>query len=170
MIRHTVCAPVLLLLTFLLLPGCAGLLMVYPSECEADLPLKNYTYEKGLQRQNFEATNLWGISDSAEMLTLPDHDTFIQNSHWGLPEAIIELVPGQEQLVYSHRMWCGIGAVWIFIPAPIFLPVCKGFDRITFTEGQATHIHFRRVNATGFFVGVPVGGFIKGPNKCPPKK
>lgn len=168
MYRHAVFALILLLLIPTLLFGCVALGVVYPTECEADLPITNYKHTKSSAIETYEDAEFWGLSEYGLTINLPDKDVFIRE--WGLPDQIISVSTDKEILVYNHKMWCGVGAIWVFIPAPLFLPVCKGFDQITFTNNKATHIHFKKINGTGFFIGYPIGWKGGTKNQCPPSK
>jgi hypothetical protein len=52
--------------------------------------------------------------------------------------------------------------VLIFLPVPLILPVCNGFDRIDFEENEAMCLHTRRIVYSGFYFS-PGGGSMSDP-------
>ncbi|NJC87784.1 MAG: hypothetical protein FIB02_04515 [Desulfuromonas sp.] len=151
-----------ILISTLLLSGCIGLQAFYTTECSADLPIKNYIYNKDNQ--------LWGSNHKREdfkvdtILTIPDKDDFIRE--WGEPDEIIIISQNEETLVYNYDLWCGVMPA-LAIGVPFVFPVCDGFDRITFKNNVATHVHFKRFNYSGAYF--TAGGFIIAipQNDCP---
>lgn len=121
-----------------LVSGCVGYVHVSPTECSADLPIIDYIYEK----------DNWGPVNKSTMTVnkLASKNEFIKE--WGEPDEIIRITDDETTLVYNRKIWCGAIPAYI-IPAPLVLPACDGFDRITFKGDTATHIHFKRADMSG---------------------
>lgn len=135
-----------------LVSGCIGYIHVSPTECSADLPIVDYVYEK----------DNWGPINKNTMTInkLPEKDEFIKR--WGEPDELVKISDDEITLVYQRKIWCGGVPVYI-LPAPLVLPTCEGFDRITFKGDKATHIHFKRADASGI-----VFPFLAGDSRsCP---
>jgi len=143
----------------LMLSGCFGGVVYYPTECVSDYPLKNYVYSK----------DSWGpfLVDSLKVRNPSDNpltkNDFLRD--FGKPDEIVTISPDQEMWVYNRSEFCGVMPIY-FIPVPLGLPVCNVFDHVTFENDKAVHIHFRRVDDAGFIIG-GIGGTGKGPEKCP---
>ncbi len=148
----------------LLVTGCVGAGAIYVTECESSLPICNYTFTK----------EKWGPgpipydregNPSQQPNYLPSKEEFLVA--WGEPNETIVHSEDEVTLVYqSSNEWCGGVAVWVVVPAPLMLPVCETFDRITFKGSKATHLHFKRLNAAGFIAGYPVLD-AEQPTTCP---
>lgn len=134
-------------LLILLAPGCVGYIHVSPTECSTDLPIADYIYNK----------DNWGpINKNMMKITkFPAMNDFIRE--WGEPDETIKTSNDETTLVYNRKIWCGSVPVYI-IPAPLVLPACDGFDRITFKGETATHIHFKRADASGMVFPYAAGG------------
>jgi len=163
-----------------LVSGCIGYVHVSPTECSADLPIIDYIYEK----------DKWGPTNKSTMTIseLASKDEFIKEwrriinkntmtintlasknefiKEWGEPDETIQITDDETILVYNRKIWCGSVPIYMMIPAPLVLPTCDGFDRITFKGDTATHIHFKRSDASGFVFPGPAGG----PRACPHTK
>lgn len=129
----------------LLMSGCFGYFHVSPTECSADLPIIDYIYEK----------DKWGpkYTNTMTINTLALKNEFIQE--WGEPDEIIRITDDETTLVYNKKnIWCGAVPVYL-VPAPLVLPICDEFDKITFKGDTATHIHFKRVDTSGLLVLPP---------------
>jgi hypothetical protein len=136
--------------------GCVGYIHVSPTECSADLPIIDYIYEK----------DKWGPINKSTMTIneLASKNEFIKE--WGEPDEIIRIADDEITLVYNRKIWCGSVPVYI-IPAPLVLPTCDGFDRITFKGDTATHIHFKRSDASGIVLPYLVQDSIACPHTKP---
>lgn len=141
--------PHLLVVTFLTLlaSGCVGYVHVSPTECSADLPIVDYVYDK----DNWGPIN----RNMMKIVKLPAKNDFIRE--WGEPDETIKVSDDETTLVYKRKIWCGSVPVYI-IPAPFVLPACEGFDKITFKGDTATHIHFKRADASGMVFPYTAGG------------
>ena len=76
---------------------------------------------------------------------------------WGKPDKITIISETLETWVYERNLWCG------YIPAavvmvPLVLPVCDGFDELTFTGDVATYLYTKRSRMSGCYL--PGGCFI----------
>ena len=148
----------------LLLSGCGGM-VVRPTECVSDYPLKNYVYSK----------DSWGpfVVDSHKVIDSPEgrnpsgnpltKDDFLQD--FGKPDEIVALTADQEMWVYNRSKFCGVVPVFI-VPVPLVLPVCDTFDHITFENDKAVHIHFRRASGAGL-ASIGASSLAFGFDKCP---
>jgi len=119
------------------LSGCAGLIVAQPAECENETPNINI-------HDFFLSPNALKGSTKAEFL-----------KEWGKPDEIISAAEDEEIWIYNKKLWCG--AVPIFIlPAPLLLPACDGFNRITFQGNEAKNLHTRHIVYSGFIIpGMP---------------
>ena len=115
----------------LTLSGCFGLVVVYPSECKNETPT---TAAHDL---------FWSKSKTPKQSTKED---FLKE--WGKPIKIISDSENKETWVYERRLWCGFIPAF-YLPAPLLLPVCDGFDRIDFKGNEATRLHTRRALSGG---------------------
>lgn len=129
-----------------MLQGCFGAQEIVPKECKEELPLTNYIYTK----------DQWGrCSEQISSHYLPpcrDHLITKENllSDWGKPDRIAQNEDGSETWIYEHTIWCGtIVAIPAPLIVPLLLPVCHGFDHITFQGETALRIHFRRYTSRG---------------------
>ena len=97
--------------------------------------------------------------------TLPPKEYFL--AEWGEPSETITVSEDEVTFVYKTvDIWCGVGVGYVF-PVPLMAPTCEGFDRITFKGSKATHIHFKRRDAT-FLLLVFGGGIAAEKGKsCP---
>lgn len=137
-----------------LVSGCVGYVHVSPTECSSDLPIIDYIYEK----------DKWGPINKSTMTInkLPSKDEFIKE--WGEPDETIRTTDDIVTLIYNRKIWCGSVPVFI-IPVPLVLPTCDGFERITFKGDTATHIHFKRADASGIVVPYLSENFRACPHK-----
>lgn len=157
MVRHCF-YPIAVIVLLSLTSGCIGVAVVTPTECSSDIPLINYTYEK----------NKWGPIYKKDKAApdvenfLPSKDDFIRA--WGTPDETVSISDDELILSYNSKIWCGVVPAYI-IAAPLVLPTCDGFDRITFKGNMATHIHFKREDGYGIILPLVVGGSKPCPNE-----
>jgi hypothetical protein len=135
-----------------ILSGCFGLLTAYPTECSVDLPL-NPKYN---QYPNYwDSTSDKEVQRYKDLFVLSNKSEFLEK--WGKPDEIITVSDNEEILVYNNSVWCGIIPAWV-IGAPLVLPVCDGFDRVTFKDNKAVHIDFRKQSGAGIMF--PIGPLV----------
>ena len=145
-----------------LVAGCFGGGAVYMTECESSLPICDYNYTK----ENWGPTENAKLKNPPKILnTLPPKEYFL--AEWGEPSETITVSEEEVTFVYKTvDIWCGVGVGYVF-PVPLMAPTCEGFDRITFKGSKATHIHFKRRDAT-FLLLVFGGGVAAEKGKsCP---
>ena len=149
--------------------GCFGAVVAHMTECESSLPICDYWYSK----EDWGPTNPdWGptyVSRGSNPPKTPNallpKDEFL--AEWGEPSETITVSEEEVTFVYKTvDIWCGVGVGYVF-PVPLMAPTCEGFDRITFKGSNATHIHFKRRDAT-FLLLVFGGGIAAEKGKsCP---
>jgi len=119
----------------LALPGCVGLVVQTPEECKNETP---YT----------AVHNIWeGELRPPRSAT---KDEFLHK--WGKPDEIISSPENMETWIYTRKLWCGVIPVF-FLPVPLMLPACDGFDRIEFKDNKAMRLHTRHSVAAGLVIG-----------------
>ncbi len=62
---------------------------------------------------------------------------------WGKPDRIEPGGGNAEAWTWNRRSWCGYLPVVLFVPVPLMLPVCTGYDRIEFQGDSAQTIQTR---------------------------
>jgi hypothetical protein len=124
--------------------GCFGVAVIHTTECRSDVPICGYFYEK----------DKWGPQSSPKPNPLPIKDDFIKI--WGEPSETQSISENEVILVYKRELWCGVVPSWGVL-IPLVLPTCDGFDRITFKDNRATHIHFKRENLVGGYFLLTTG-------------
>ena len=128
--------------------GCFGYVAFLPDDCKNETPTANARVLEGWQ--NYPPSK-WQKNPSSILSTRAD---FIRA--WGEP-TIIESSDDTEIWVYKRHLWCGVVPAF-FIPVPLLLPVCDGFERIEFQDDYAKRLHIRRILEKGFIIGI--GGFF----------
>jgi hypothetical protein len=139
--------------TFTLLSSC-GFVVMQPDECRNEIPFTGaHDFFVQVPRPK---KNILGI-EIPEVLPpkASTKDEFLKE--WGTPDEIITYSKDHETWVYKRNLWCGIILVY-FIPAPLILPVCDGFDRITFTGNEAINLHTRKTVSVGLVIPLAGGG------------
>jgi len=111
--------------------GC-GFMIARPKECDHEIPSTDI-------HDVFWAKNPHWFSSQQRVL-YPPKEQFLKD--WGEPDRIEAKSQGKETWVYERSLWCGFIPV-IFLPVPLMLPVCDGFDRVEFEGDSATKIHTR---------------------------
>ena len=124
----------LCLMAVLFISGCGPTIGVYrfkPEDCES-------TSIRAL----WEATN---DSDS-------NYNSLIENGIWpskndflskrGKPDEIVILLENIETWTYNEKVWCGFAPIF-FVSAPLALPVCDGYSRITLENDTAVKINYK---------------------------
>jgi len=155
--RHNIHLAAVLFLP-LLASGCIGLGVIGPHECQSDVPLINYTYNKDKWGPKYKS------KDAVDTFNyLQTKDEFIKS--WGTPDKILYTSDNEMTLEYIRNSWCGIMPAFIVI-VPLILPVCDGFDRITFKGDNATHIHFKRTDGFGIIFPFLVSGSLPCPGQA----
>ena len=130
------------------LSGC-GLLVLSPAECMNETPTTD-THELFPSKTAKESTKAEFLKD------------------WGKPDEIVATAENEETWIYKKNRWCGVVPFFFLLPAPLVLPVCDGFDRITFQGNEATNLHTRRIVTSGFVVIMTAGtGFDGRPCRNP---
>ncbi len=141
-----------------LLAGCVGGVAVKRLECQSPYPLEDYVYTK----DSFGPTKYFpDISPASNPRNKEDF-----RREFGEPDEIAAIDASREMWVYNRSAFCGIVPMWV-IPVPLGLPVCDEFDHITFDNDLAVSIHFRRMDAAGAVIMLPVGGTGTGFHGCP---
>jgi hypothetical protein len=133
-----------------------------PAECKCEIP---YT---GIHDRNFYKYDREKVSDTgAQLLKLygmtpvekPKYSTkeeFLKE--WGKPDSIINNEANLEVWEYKRNIWCGV-TLFVFIPVPFMLPVCDGFDKVSFKGNESVNLYTRRGTTGGFFIVMsPAGG------------
>jgi hypothetical protein len=121
------------LLVALTQTGCIGLIINTPGDCVRETP---YT---GVH-------DLFWSKKSPPARTSTKEEFLID---WGKPDEIINDSENKETWVYNRKLWCGWIPV-IILPIPLILPVCDGFDKITFKGSVATRLYTRGLAQDGF--------------------
>ena len=148
-----------MILLVLISSGCFGGVATYPVECEFDYPIKNYTYTK----------KDWAPCHGAEVINFSKTDFF---SNWGEPDEIEQISANKEIWIYKQSgEYCGIVPA-VGVPIPLMFPSCEVFDRITFENDLAIHVHLRRMKEVGAVMGFPRTGACstEGLSTCPEEK
>jgi len=132
------CRQILLISCLLLIAitqsGCIGLYVQAPEECENETPytgVHDFFYFKRIH-DSFYYKHFPPSSSTKDMFL----------DQWGKPDEIISTSENMETWIYNRRLWCGIIPVF-FLPVPLMLPVCDGFDRIEFKGNKAIRLHTR---------------------------
>lgn len=112
----------------LLLSGCVGFGVASIQECKNERPSTDY---------HVMFTSGKNAHDKKE--------DFLKE--WGNPDEIITEAENKEIWVYNTRRWCGVIPILI-VPIPLLLPVCDGFDRITFQGDTARSLHTKRTGGS----------------------
>lgn len=135
----------------LTLTGCFGLAVNSPVECKNETPytgVHDFFGQKG------------GILAAAPKASTKS--VFLKE--WGEPDKKIPVLENEETWIYERHLWCGVIPM-VFIPIPLILPVCDGFDKIYFVGNEATRLHTRHTSTGGFFIMMsPAGGAGGGGN------
>lgn len=156
---------VILVLLSSVMAGCVGVSVLGVTECESSIPICDYNYSK----------TLWGPRQTPKGNGLPEpnfllsKDEFIRT--WGEPSETIVLSDEEVTLVYKGPdVWCGVFVVYGLWPAPLIVPACETFDRITFKGNNASHLHFKRESKTSLIVGAIMVANVPTacPKPCPP--
>jgi hypothetical protein len=109
--------------------GCIGLSIYEPVECYTDPPTVHIRDIFTTKNKILESPN----STKEEFL-----------KEWGKPDEVVTKSDNVEEWVYHKNLWCGVLIYFIFIPGPLILPVCDGFERIEFQGNEAKSIHVKR--------------------------
>jgi len=118
------------LLTILILSGCAptaGVVQFQPEEC-----------------QTSNVTILWSTANpnDSSSSNMPSKADFLSGR--GDPDQIIVLSENEELWEYKEKLWCGYMPS-LYFAFPFVIPVCDGFDRITFKNDTAVRVHFKTI-------------------------
>lgn len=125
-----------LIITISASPGCVGVALTTPTEVEIRNPS---AYQAG-----------WWLSKqhrwSCELPAPLTKSEFVAN--WGQPESKSGS-DGTEAWIYSetHRL-CGAW-VWVIVPVPLLMPVCRTHDRVEFKGDTAVLARSRRLDVVG---------------------
>ena len=120
-----------------LLSGC-GAMVVYPSENTNGNPTTGHT-----------ATREFWIHSTKKFLPEGKQDKSGFMADWGSPDEIVKTNESGEEWVYQKKLWCGVVPVVYFLPVPLVLPVCNGFDRVEFEGDRAIFLKSRRSKMAG---------------------
>ena len=116
--------------------GCMGVFTYLPAECRNEIPT--------LDARDLEWSELkYAIVTKAEYITA-----------WGKPDTINNVSEGVEEWIYKRRLWCGVMPVF-FIPLPLLLPVCEGYERLEFQKEKAKRLQIRRIVVKSYMVAAP---------------
>jgi len=119
-----------------LLSGCIGLFVSHSEECTFQPPtLKKY--------------------DSSREPVIEEWHKELFISEWGMPNEFLTSDKSEEVWVYKRRQWCGIEPV-IILPIPLMLPLCTGYDQITFQGDKAISRQARVIIEDGLFFVFPL--------------
>ena len=132
-------------LSALMLPGCFGGVVFYPDECKNETPTANM---RDLRPFVFDENRF-----AAEPFIKTSKADFKES--WGKPDKINSISENTETWIYErHFLWCGVVPIF-FIPIPLLVPLCHGFERIDFQGDEAKRIYIRRMLMSGVFVTHP---------------
>jgi hypothetical protein len=127
------------------LSGCIGVAVAIPEECETS----NINMAWAATRIKPEK-----YAHFVEKNIMPTKKDFLTER--GEPNEVIPVSATEEMWIYKEEsLWCGIAPV-VLVPVPFVLPVCDGFDRITFVNDNVTHLLMKRIGGGSFTL--PVGG------------
>jgi hypothetical protein len=116
------------ILCFITLSGCLGLIVAEPKECTK------------------EALSAGVIGASPTSST---KEKIVEV--WGKPDEVITVSANEETWVYHRKLWCGVMPL-ILVPLPFMLPVCDGFDRVEFRGNKPVRLHSRQFDTYGYIV------------------
>ena len=124
----------LCLITILIVSGCGPSIGIYrfiPEDCESS-----------------SIIDLWEATNDTDS----NYNPLINNGSWpskndflskrGKPDEIITLFENMETWTYNEKVWCGFAPIF-FVVAPLILPVCDGYSRITFENDTAVKINYK---------------------------
>jgi hypothetical protein len=123
------------------LSGC-GIFLAIPSECKNEVPITS-------ARDIF-----WSLPK--EPIKCSTKEEFLKE--WGKPIKILSTSEDKETWIYERSLWCGFGPFIFFVPIPLLLPVCDGFDHIEFHDGEAKYLHTRRIRPMFVIIFPPLFG------------
>lgn len=118
----------------LVLQGC-GLIFSFPEECKYETP--------------YPAARDFFWFGNKDHPKAGNKDDFIKA--WGNPDKIITKQENTETWMYQRNLWCGITPVF-FLPVPLLLPICDGYDQIEFNGDLAQRLNTRRIVTAGVFI------------------
>lgn len=137
--------------------GCIGAAIVKPGECSySDPTVGMFDDVPALKR-------FVGISKK-ENATEKTKNDFLRE--WGRPDDI-QSSDNNEIWIYKRNNWCGVVLCFV-VCAPLILPVCDGFDQLTFEGETATLLTIDYPHGYGIII-FPFGGggdFGNGPSQC----
>lgn len=114
--------------------GCFGIIEMHPAVCEYETPDINiHKNPSGIKK-----TPPW--STKTEFL-----------KEWGKPDLVTSNSAHGETWTYKKNLPCGILPCF-FICAPLFLPVCDGYDRIEFKGEGARRLETRVLKINGMMI------------------
>jgi len=122
-------------LLVLTLSGCIGLFVSFSKECTFQPPtLKKY--------------------GASQEIIIEEWDKAVFIREWGMPNKVTTSDRNQEVWEYKRRQWCGIEPV-IILPIPLMLPLCTGYDQITFQGEKAISRQARVIIEDGIIFVFP---------------
>lgn len=133
-----------------MLSGCFGIAVNSPVECVNETPYTGVHDFFSMPSVNKERLTP-KASTKAEFL-----------KKWGDPDKVISAAEKEDVWVYERNLWCGVIPIAI-IPVPLILPVCDGFDKIYFLDGNAKRLHTRHTSTALFFIGIGGSGSASDP-------
>jgi len=144
------------------LTGCFGLAVTSPVECKNETPftgVHDIFYLPAANKERLPKTAAKMLDSIGLLGQTPKASTkadFLKE--WGEPDKIISTSEDQQTWIYERHLWCGVIPM-VFIPIPLVLPVCDGFDKIYFMGNEAKLLHTRHSSTGGFFIVMsPAGG------------
>jgi hypothetical protein len=108
-----------LIVIFTVLSGCT-IGIAGPGECQIEIP----------------STEIRNFFLDGKVLNKSTKEEFLKE--WGTPDEITHTSETIEVWTYKRILWCGLA-----LPLPLVLPVCNGFDIITFENDVAINLHTR---------------------------
>ena len=138
----------------LTLSGCIGLAVVVPDECKNETP---FTGIHDIYWKPPSPKKELAFGMVIQEVPTPKASTKAEFlNDWGNPDEIITASENEETWIYNKTLWCGLVPV-LFVPVPLLLPVCNGFDRIEFQGQNAIRLHTRRIVIHGTVIAVSGG-------------
>lgn len=121
-------------MVILISSGCGPTIGVYqftPEDCESS--------NRKILWEATERTDSNYNPLIANVISPSKNDFILYRGH---PDKIIILSENMETWTYNEKVWCGYAPIF-FVAAPLVLPVCDGYNRITFENGTAVRINYK---------------------------
>ncbi len=119
-----------------MMTGCFGYVSIMPAVCNNETP----------------STDVRVVEEQGKPPSpRPQKADFLEL--WGEPNLIEKKSANTEVWTYKRNLWCG-GIPVFFIPVPLLLPVCDGYEKIEFRNNVATSLQTRKIVKRGAIVGM----------------